>query len=569
MQKLGISAASAQKGRVAQQRQQNVATLKKAARLHGRSPTQEKMVSGYCILNESDIDSGIRLPEGVRELSHSDLVKKVRAAGQQRKWAKNLRETVLGGKRVKFSGKSKDGDTLGKLIMLLKTEFSTVGLDLALFYFDDPNKEVIPLVHELVYDVFSEVVEVDSAADRFFLATDCSTDRDGRRGLIDLVKGCVPSGVRISHQEEHSAFRYPAREDPRPVLAKEYRLVRDNRADDWRPTETSRRRQLYDRLVPDFYLAPGGAVGTAAAATIPTGDDSEAKQLLKVVVDKLRILEHFIKNQKGGAPALKAAAAPHGGLNGYRPGMDHGAGKPVAFDPQETRAVQRSYRCAKVDRGVVYHSYKDCPLGGGKPGAHAFCCPIGESDEDEVHALALCQVYQKAADAGPDAGLSFTTASIAGGKAGELLAHAVTRTQALQDGCRCPDGCCFGSVCAYAVPPGDPGTRLTQAAASAVPVRRVSPGALYEHTVRSDTDNSHDDDMDEGDRPRQQLGCRSASVLWARATACGLPGHPGSSVLLHAPCVGAALCIGGGAALYSTDINDNNDIPANPVICNG
>ncbi|KAK3267299.1 hypothetical protein CYMTET_24132 [Cymbomonas tetramitiformis] len=177
------------------------------------------------------------------------------------------------------------------------------------------------------------------------------------------------------------------------------------------------------------WAAPQGAqqgevAGTAAAATIPTGEDSEAKQLVKIVIDKIRVLEHYRKNQKVGAPALKAAAAPHGGLNGYRPGMEKGAGKPVAFDPQEQRAVPRCYRSTTRWR------------------RH-------ESDADNMHALALCQVYQQAVGDWRDGwcaetggagwparraggirewlttmadtvGLSFTTALIAGGEAGEL-----------------------------------------------------------------------------------------------------------------------------------------------------
>ncbi|KAK3246966.1 hypothetical protein CYMTET_43522 [Cymbomonas tetramitiformis] len=107
------------------------------------------------------------------------IVKRVRESGLRRKWAKNLRETVLGGKHEKFAGKDKD---VAKL----------------------------------------EVVESDSVAKQYFLATDCSTGRDGRRALIDLVKGCVPAGFRVSHKEEsYAALCYPARVDPRPALAKE------------------------------------------------------------------------------------------------------------------------------------------------------------------------------------------------------------------------------------------------------------------------------------------------------------------------------------------------------------
>ncbi|KAK3239585.1 hypothetical protein CYMTET_50500, partial [Cymbomonas tetramitiformis] len=132
-----------------------------------------------------------------------------------------------------------------------------------------------------------------------------------------------------------------------------------------------------------------------------------------------------------------------------------GGGKQVAFGQDAQRAVPRCYRCAKADKGVLYRTYKDCPLGGGRPGAHAFYCPTAESDEDEIRALALCHVFQHAAGDGPEAfsqvydvhgapeakeqdevlgelegiserltsladavGLSLTTASTAGGEAG-------------------------------------------------------------------------------------------------------------------------------------------------------
>ncbi|KAK3262024.1 hypothetical protein CYMTET_29100 [Cymbomonas tetramitiformis] len=101
----------------------------------------------------------------------------------------------------------------------------------------------------------------------------------------------------------------------------------------------------------------GEVAGTAAAAAIHTGDDSDAKQLLKLVVGKLRVLEHYIKNQKGGASALKAAAATRGGINGYRPG-NHG---------------ERGWQAAESD------------------------------DEEKTRVLALCHVYQQAAGDGSEA----------------------------------------------------------------------------------------------------------------------------------------------------------------------
>ncbi|KAK3273132.1 hypothetical protein CYMTET_18612 [Cymbomonas tetramitiformis] len=102
----------------------------------------------------------------------------------------------------------------------------SAGLDLASFELDDLAKEVIPKVNELLYDTLAYIVKSDSADEHFLLGTDSLSDRDGRRALLDLIKGCVPPGVRQTLQEEHSQLRYPARVDPRPLLAKEQRLVR-------------------------------------------------------------------------------------------------------------------------------------------------------------------------------------------------------------------------------------------------------------------------------------------------------------------------------------------------------
>eukprot|EP00854_Cymbomonas_tetramitiformis_P007746 gene7746-biopygen7825 len=81
------------------------------------------------------------------------------------------------------------------------------------------------------------------------------------------------------------------------------------------------------------------------------------------------------------------------------------AANPVAFDPQAQRAVPPGATDAprRTTAGVVYRAYEDWPLGGGKPGPHAFCSPVGECEEDEMHALGLCPVNQQAAGDGPGA----------------------------------------------------------------------------------------------------------------------------------------------------------------------
>ncbi|KAK3238465.1 hypothetical protein CYMTET_51524 [Cymbomonas tetramitiformis] len=62
-------------------------------------------------------------------------------------------------------------------------------------------------MNELLCDTLAYIVKTDSAAEHFLLGTDSVYDRDGRRALLDLIKGCVPPGVRQTLQEEHSQLR--------------------------------------------------------------------------------------------------------------------------------------------------------------------------------------------------------------------------------------------------------------------------------------------------------------------------------------------------------------------------
>ncbi|KAK3248715.1 hypothetical protein CYMTET_41830 [Cymbomonas tetramitiformis] len=96
---------------------------------------------------------------------------------------------------------------------------------------DDPTLVVNRSVNELVYDTLGYIVEPDSVAYGYLLGTDA---------VSDLIKGCVPPAVRQKLQAIHSSLTYPAKVDPRPILAKEQRLVRENRAADWTPTATTR-----------------------------------------------------------------------------------------------------------------------------------------------------------------------------------------------------------------------------------------------------------------------------------------------------------------------------------------
>ncbi|KAK3242356.1 hypothetical protein CYMTET_47944 [Cymbomonas tetramitiformis] len=84
----------------------------------------------------------------------------------------------------------------------------------------------------------------------------------------------------------------------------------------------------------------GGETGTAPfAAALATGDDIKRDPALKAILDKITVLEHFIRGgcKKGPlTPAMKKAAlGPRGGLNGYRTGASKEGRPPVGFDKAE------------------------------------------------------------------------------------------------------------------------------------------------------------------------------------------------------------------------------------------
>ncbi|KAK3252470.1 hypothetical protein CYMTET_38233 [Cymbomonas tetramitiformis] len=234
------------------------------------------------LLKDSDLDASIRLIDAVRDTptastppvvppaasSNSDTavalrkhlvdqhaaVDMVYKGRLHRACAKGIREDILGSKKHHYRG-TDDADRLSELVVQLRTEFQSAGLDLTPFDLDDPTSLVIEKVNGLLYDVLALVVERNSVADTWLRGTDSSADRDGRRALVDIIKGSVPAALRESHQQEHAALRYPAGVDPQPILAREQRLVRDNRAPDWQPTDETRKLSLYNRLDPIFYAA--------------------------------------------------------------------------------------------------------------------------------------------------------------------------------------------------------------------------------------------------------------------------------------------------------------------------
>ncbi|KAK3244109.1 hypothetical protein CYMTET_46268 [Cymbomonas tetramitiformis] len=127
-------------------------------------------------------------------------------ARKSTRWAKAIHATILDGKANHFKADGKEDAKLGKFVGYLKTQFENAGLDVSPFDFDDVTKEVLECINTLVYDTLFEVIQRDSAADIYFVATDSASARDGRRALLDLVKGCIPLGVRTRRTRRNTLF---------------------------------------------------------------------------------------------------------------------------------------------------------------------------------------------------------------------------------------------------------------------------------------------------------------------------------------------------------------------------
>ncbi|KAK3234341.1 hypothetical protein CYMTET_55405 [Cymbomonas tetramitiformis] len=234
-----------------------------------------------------------------------------------------------------------------------------------------------------------------------------------------------------------------------PILAREQRLVRDNRAPDWRPTDETRKLSLYNRLDPIFYAAVkvryplagdlSGVTlrslqalvvaifqawaqsddGAAAREKQVLGTDGKPSALVTsseytVLLEEIAALKALVRGGRAGGG--RQTQPQHPGKQHPR-GFRVGAGNPpaVGFDRDSMKAKPLCHRCRKAGKGEVYHPYRDCPLGGRQHSpatAAAFCIPIEQEDAEGLHALALVQVFQDAADIGPEA---FSHAALAYG----------------------------------------------------------------------------------------------------------------------------------------------------------
>ncbi|KAK3283731.1 hypothetical protein CYMTET_8591 [Cymbomonas tetramitiformis] len=134
----------------------------------------------------------------------------------------------------------------------------------------------------------------------------------------------------------------------------EQRLVRDNRSEDWTPTESTRKYKLYERLDPEFYAAVrvrypmpanlrpvplstltnlvthifvaweqqqaelGVAAGPGIAGTAYSGVDERVLEVLGLLTSRLEKIEAAIKFQKTGGTAALPRNRRGKGLGGFR-----------------------------------------------------------------------------------------------------------------------------------------------------------------------------------------------------------------------------------------------------------
>ncbi|KAK3272696.1 hypothetical protein CYMTET_19023 [Cymbomonas tetramitiformis] len=443
------------------------------------------------LLKESDFDASIRLQDAVRDsptaatptnvtpgidtaaaralkVEYDDVSKKVAevysSTGRHRKWASAARGHVLGGKDVYFAADGEDIDKLTRLVLTLRHEILSVGLDIDAFNFDDPALGVHEDVNKLMHGTLTYMAKPDSVAEGFLQGTDAVFDRDDRRALVDLIKECMPPrqfGRSFRPSTPRCGIR-PRWTREGPILAQARRLVHENRAADWTPTELARKEQLYSSLKPEFYAAVrqqadlGGVTGAAMSAAVLAGDDKTVIDMLMTIPGAVNNIENFVKaTGRGGTPAVPPrgtgevagafgisgglSSRPVGGFQqGHQESLAHvpqyGAPAVVALDGAAHDVDVSAYGFAveddcgdgavgvlgdeKPDRDDIlgkllarldkFEAFiKTRRLGGGKrqpaDSTAAYCQPVEECTPEEVHTLALCQVFQATAEDGASA----------------------------------------------------------------------------------------------------------------------------------------------------------------------
>ncbi|KAK3253332.1 hypothetical protein CYMTET_37331 [Cymbomonas tetramitiformis] len=435
------------------------------------------------LFKQSQIDKVVRLPNSVRDsptpqtpsvptptpadandpvgfvvaarakfIEQAERARDVLKDAKHRKWAKAVAKYALGGESVRFFAEDDTGK-LAKIITALKNDFDANGLGLDVFDLSDTAREVHPAVNGVLYDTLAHIVAEGSAAEMFLEGAGDSSERDGRRALIDLAKGCIPVGLMTSHMEEYMAIRYEAKVDPRKALTLEHRLVKENTTPGWFPSEDSRKQNMVERLDTEFYralldkyplgadlakvslrelvhqitavyiswatrqqrvhgasFAPGDAVAGALVATDAGADAGggnesefdENQKLLRQILERLKYVETYVKSTGSHSVTAQAAKRQRGaGLAGFR----NGVAPTVGFDRSNMKALPLCTKCS-VGGKKCYHLYRDCVLGGRRhtPGtAAAYCQPAAEVTKEDSEHAALAFRFQQAADQGAEA----------------------------------------------------------------------------------------------------------------------------------------------------------------------
>ncbi|KAK3288933.1 hypothetical protein CYMTET_3600, partial [Cymbomonas tetramitiformis] len=346
------------------------------------------------LFKQSQIDKVVRLPNSVRDsptpqtppvptptpadandpvglvaarakfIEQAERARDVLKEAKHRKWAKAVAKYALGGESVRFFAEDDTGK-LAKIITALKNDFDANGLGLEVFDLSNTTREVHPAVNGVLYDTLAHIVAEGSAAEMFLEGAGDASERDGRRALIDLAKGCISVGLMTSHMEEYMAIRYEAKVDPRKALTLEHRLVKENTTPGWFPDEDSRKQAMVERLDTEFYralldkypleadlakvslrervhqitavyiswatrqqrvhgasFAPGDAVAgalvaTGAGADAGGGNESEFgenQKLLRQILDRLKYVEAYVKSTGSHSAATQATKRQRGGL---------------------------------------------------------------------------------------------------------------------------------------------------------------------------------------------------------------------------------------------------------------
>ncbi|KAK3239536.1 hypothetical protein CYMTET_50540 [Cymbomonas tetramitiformis] len=156
------------------------------------------------LLKESDLDASIKLLDAeddedtvavwTNNEAAKAIVDGVYAKGRHRKWSKAIRQHHLGDD---YFDDSTEVSKLAKVIVAIKSEIVTAGLENDVFNLDNPALGGVQrFVNELVYDTLTTYIAKPSATVAYgylVRADSASSDRDGRSALIDLIKGKTQS----------------------------------------------------------------------------------------------------------------------------------------------------------------------------------------------------------------------------------------------------------------------------------------------------------------------------------------------------------------------------------------